>query len=108
METRGFFERALVLDAKNVEALVGMAIVDTFIGYADMSGDRNVHLSAAEAALAKALAMSPNHALAHATLGAVQIVTDRHSKVLQSANERWSWITISPLRTRLLVTRNIS
>lgn len=77
METRGFFERALVLDAKNVEALVGMAIVDTFIGYADMSGDRNVHLSAAEAALAKALAMSPNHALAHATLGAVQIVTDR-------------------------------
>jgi TolB-like protein len=77
METRGFFERALVLDAKNVEALVGMAIVDTFIGYADMSGDRNVHLAAAEAALAKALAMSPNHALAHATLGAVQIVTDR-------------------------------
>ena len=48
METRGFFERALALDAKNVEALVGMAIVDTIIGYADMSGDRNDHLSAAE------------------------------------------------------------
>jgi len=77
METRGFFERALALDAKNVEALVGMAIVDTIIGYGVMSGDRNVHLSAAETALAKALAMSPNHALAHATLGAVQIVTDR-------------------------------
>jgi len=77
METRGLFERALALDAKNVEALVGMAIVDTIIGYSDMSGDRNVHLSAAETALAKALAMSPNHALAHATLGAVQIVTDR-------------------------------
>jgi TolB-like protein/Flp pilus assembly protein TadD len=84
METRGFFERALALDAKNVEALVGMAIVDTIIGYADMSGDRNVHLSAAETALAKALAMSPNHALAHATLGAVQIVTDR---VLQGIAE---------------------
>jgi TolB-like protein/Flp pilus assembly protein TadD len=77
METRGFFERALALDAKNVEALVGMAIVDTIIGYANMSRDRNVHLSAAETALVKALAISPNHALAHATLGAVQIVTDR-------------------------------
>jgi TolB-like protein len=84
METRGFFERALVLDAKNIEALVGMAIVDTIVGWADMSGDRNVHLSAAETALAKALAMSPNHALAHATLGAVQIVTDR---VLQGIAE---------------------
>jgi TolB-like protein len=84
MKTRGFFERALALDAKNVEALVGMAIVDTIIGYADMSGDRNIHLSAAETALAKALAMSPNHALAHATLGAVQIVTDR---VLQGIAE---------------------
>jgi TolB-like protein len=84
METRGFFERALALDAKNVEALVGMAIVDTIIGYAVMSGDRNVHLSAAETALAKALAMSPNHALAHATLGAVLIVTDR---VLQGITE---------------------
>jgi TolB-like protein/class 3 adenylate cyclase len=84
METRGFFERALALDAKNVEALVGLAIVDTIIGYAVMSGDRKVHLSAAETALAKALAMSPNHALAHATLGAVQIVTDR---VLQGIAE---------------------
>jgi TolB-like protein/class 3 adenylate cyclase/Flp pilus assembly protein TadD len=84
METRGFFERALALDAKNVEALVGLSIVDTIIGYAVMSGDRKVHLSAAETALAKALAMSPNHALAHATLGAVQIVTDR---VLQGIAE---------------------
>jgi TolB-like protein/class 3 adenylate cyclase/Flp pilus assembly protein TadD len=84
METRGFFERALALDAKNVEALVGMAIVDTIIGYANMSGDRNVHLSAAETALVKALAIGPNYALAHATLGAVQIVTDR---VLQGIAE---------------------
>jgi TolB-like protein/Flp pilus assembly protein TadD len=77
MEAKGFFAKALEIDPKNIEALVGMAMVDTIIGYTLMSDDRVAPLAAAEAAVSQVLAMSPDHALAHAILGAVQIVTDR-------------------------------
>ena len=32
MQARGFFERALELDPQNIEALVGIALVDATIG----------------------------------------------------------------------------
>ena len=77
MEAKAFFENALTLDPKNIEALVGRAMVDTIIGYALMTDDHTVHLAAAETAVAQVLSMSPDHAVAHATLGAVQIETNR-------------------------------
>jgi tetratricopeptide (TPR) repeat protein len=80
MQAQGFFERALALDPKNVEALIGMAGVHTVIGYLIMADDRTAHLEAAEAFLTKALSMSPQHALAHSTLGAVQIAIGRASQ----------------------------
>jgi TolB-like protein/class 3 adenylate cyclase/tetratricopeptide (TPR) repeat protein len=76
-QARGFFERALVLDPNNIEALVGRATVDTIIGYAIMTDDRAVHLQAAEATSIKVLSMNPQHPTAHMALGAVQIATGR-------------------------------
>jgi tetratricopeptide (TPR) repeat protein len=76
-QARGFFERALALDPKNVEALVRMAIVDVNTGAIYASNDRAVSFAKAEVALIKALSSAPMHALAHAYLGRVYMVTNR-------------------------------
>jgi TolB-like protein/class 3 adenylate cyclase len=76
-QARGFFERALALDPKNIEALVGTAIVDANIGAVYVTDDRAVPFAAAEVALIKALSSVPGHALAHAYLGVVYMFTNR-------------------------------
>jgi TolB-like protein/class 3 adenylate cyclase len=73
---RGFFERALALVPKNVEALVGMASVDLLAG-AFLTDDWAARLAAAETALIKALSLAPQHARAHWQLGHVKIFTNR-------------------------------
>jgi TolB-like protein/class 3 adenylate cyclase len=75
-QARGFFERALALDPRNIEALAGIAIVNANIAIYVMD-DRAGHLAAAEAALIKALSSAPKHALAHAYLGIVYMFTNR-------------------------------
>ena len=50
-QARGFFERALALDPKNIEALVGMANVDATIGRPSLTDDRAPRLAAAESGL---------------------------------------------------------
>jgi len=77
LQARGFFERALKLDPENLEALVGIAFVDATIGATYTSDDRPARLAAAEPAVIKVLSMAPQHALAHAVLGNIQIVTYR-------------------------------
>jgi TolB-like protein/class 3 adenylate cyclase/Flp pilus assembly protein TadD len=74
-EARSLFERALVLDPSNIEALVGTALVDTSSVY--LTDNRAVHMAEAEAVLIRALSIAPQHALAHMHLGVVQIYTDR-------------------------------
>jgi TolB-like protein/DNA-binding winged helix-turn-helix (wHTH) protein len=59
---RGFFERALALDPKNVEALVAMAEVDEATGTSFLANDRAARFAAAETALIKALSLTPQHA----------------------------------------------
>jgi TolB-like protein/class 3 adenylate cyclase len=76
-QARGFFERALVLDPKNVEALVGMANVDADSAGGFSTDDRDARLAVAEVAVLKALSMAPQHAMAHMQLGYIQIVTNR-------------------------------
>lgn len=74
---RSNFERALSLDPKNADAVVGTAIVDLIAGANYMSDDRAGLLARAEAALISALRLAPNYALAHAVLGALLIATKR-------------------------------
>jgi TolB-like protein/class 3 adenylate cyclase len=76
-QARGFLERALTLDPGNMEALVGMAVVDLASAAFYIVNDRDACFAAAEATLIKALSMSPQHARAHLFLGAVQISTKR-------------------------------
>jgi len=76
-QAHGFFERALALEPGNVEALVGAALVDYAIGTNLFTDHRIEHLSAAEAAVTKALSLAPNHPMAHCVLGLLQIFTNR-------------------------------
>ena len=73
----GLFERALVLDPDNVDALVGAAYVSQLRAIIYLADDRATLLATAEATLTKALLLAPAHALAHMRLGSVQINTNR-------------------------------
>jgi TolB-like protein/class 3 adenylate cyclase/tetratricopeptide (TPR) repeat protein len=76
-QARGFFERALAIDPRNIRALVGMASVDLNMGGSLLTDDRTALLSAAEANAIKALSLAPDHAGAHRVLGAALIYTNR-------------------------------
>jgi len=76
-QARGFYGRALALEPGNVEALVGTALVDFGIGTNLLPDDRIERLTAAEAAVTKALSLAPNHPMAHCVLGLVKIFTNR-------------------------------
>jgi tetratricopeptide (TPR) repeat protein len=74
---RSYFQRALALDPGNVDALVQMASVDFTAGVYLFAGDKAERLTAAEAALIKALSLAPDHARAHNCMGCVLGVTNR-------------------------------
>jgi TolB-like protein/class 3 adenylate cyclase len=75
-QASGFFERALKRDAGNIEALVAAGWVD-FYRATLFADNRAALLAAAEASMAKALSLAPDHAFAHACLGNVLMNTDR-------------------------------
>jgi len=81
-QARGFFERALELDACNVEAMLGVAAIDSAVGAGFMTDDGPARFAAAEAATIKALSIAPNHALGHARLGFVQMFTNRADQAI--------------------------
>jgi tetratricopeptide (TPR) repeat protein len=76
-KARGFFERSLVLDADNVDALVGIAQVDANVAVGLTTNDRAARFAAAEAATTKALSLVPDNALAHLSMGMVLGFTNR-------------------------------
>ena len=75
-QARSFFEKA-ALDPENVEAMGGLARVDMSLGAAVMTDDYLARFAAAETTIIKVLSLAPNHPLAHAILGFVQIFTNR-------------------------------
>jgi TolB-like protein/class 3 adenylate cyclase/Tfp pilus assembly protein PilF len=77
LKARECFERALVLDPNNVDALVGRAAVHNLIGGTIMGEDGAPHFAAAEAAFTDALSRNPQHAIAHLGLGIVYNYTGR-------------------------------
>jgi TolB-like protein len=76
-QARGFFDRALVLDHRNIEAMVSLAQADLATGASFVTDDRTIYLEAAERGLIKVLNMAPQHAQAHVFLGTVLILTNR-------------------------------
>jgi len=77
VQARSFFEQAMALDPENVEAMVGLGLVDATTGVAFLTDDYSARFTSAEATLTKALSLAPNHALAHMFLGLVQMFTKR-------------------------------
>jgi len=76
-QAHGFFERALALDAENVEALVGKANIDLITATAFMVDDRDARFAVAEVTLNEVLSLAPRHARAHALFGMLQLFTRR-------------------------------
>jgi TolB-like protein len=79
---RLFFERALALDPENIEALVGIAMIEVVTVTSFMVDDRGARLAAAEATLIKVLSMAPRHARAHGVLAALQLFTKRAARAI--------------------------
>jgi tetratricopeptide (TPR) repeat protein len=86
----GFFQKALVLDPENVEALVGHAYVEAISAGSFVTDDRVGRLSGAEATLIKALSLVPDHAQAHMLLGFVQISTNRAAQGIAECEQALS------------------
>ena len=76
-QARSFFERALELDPGNVEAMIGLANVDTAVATSFATDDGPARLAAAEAMVNEALSIRPNRISAHLARGYVQIFTNR-------------------------------
>ena len=72
----GFFERALALDPSNIEALVGVALIDLNRGANFSTGDGAARLAAAE------------------------FLRTARTEASLNANRRWRWIATCPTRTR--------
>ena len=74
---RAWYERALDLDPRNVDALVGVAFVDLFVGISFAIDDPRPFMAAAETKLLNALSTAPNHASAHRGMGLLLCLTNR-------------------------------
>jgi hypothetical protein len=68
-QARRFFDRALIADPSNVDALVGSASVDVIAGAMFLGNDPLAAFGAAEAKLTKALSLAPDHPRGHSVLG---------------------------------------
>jgi TolB-like protein/class 3 adenylate cyclase/tetratricopeptide (TPR) repeat protein len=76
-QARSFFERALALNPDNLDALLGAASIDASLAINYMNDDKAACLMAVEATLTKAMALAPNNAWVHYSIGNVQINTNR-------------------------------
>jgi TolB-like protein len=79
-QARGFFDRALIIDPDNVEAVIGSARVDVAEGAVPFVTDPMAAFAAAEAKLTRALSSVPDHPRGHILLGFVYILTKRASE----------------------------
>ena len=76
-QARSFFDRALLADPNNIEALVASARANVIEGTLSFVSDPRAALVAAEAKLTKALSSVPDHAHGHMFLGLAEILTRR-------------------------------
>jgi TolB-like protein/DNA-binding winged helix-turn-helix (wHTH) protein len=82
-EVRKFFVWALEHDPSNIDALVGVGLVDMMVCTLYMTDDPAPLAAAAETNLAKALALAPNCAPAHAAMGGLLINTNRAQRGIE-------------------------
>jgi hypothetical protein len=68
-QARGFFDRALIIDANNVEGVIGSARADVAAGAVPFVTDPTAAFAAAEAKLTRALSSVADHPRGHILLG---------------------------------------
>jgi TolB-like protein len=84
-QAQAYFERALAIDADNVDALAWMAVAcATFAGGFAVE-DRAAPLAAAQAVATKALSLAPEHALAHFAMSLVFGFSNRVQAAISEA-----------------------
>jgi TolB-like protein/class 3 adenylate cyclase len=76
-QARSYFEKARAVDKENLEALVGIAMVDTLLGVVCAADDPKNAFESAEQILTDVLSSVPYHAWAHCLMAAVLISTHR-------------------------------
>ena len=91
---RSFFDRALIADPDNVDALIGSARADAVAGALLFVNDPIAAFAAAEAKLTKALSSVPGHAHGHMLLGLATYSPSALRRALPNASMRWSSIEI--------------
>jgi len=74
---RRFYDRALIADPDNVDALIGSAAADALAGALFYVTDPVAAFTSAEAKLTQAMSSVPDHPRGHMTLGFVHIYTKR-------------------------------
>jgi TolB-like protein/class 3 adenylate cyclase len=77
VQTRSFYERALIADPDNVDAAIGLAAAEERAAASSIVADPTVVFAAAEAKLTKVLFSLPDNAHGHMWLGLVKIYTKR-------------------------------
>jgi TolB-like protein/class 3 adenylate cyclase len=77
VQARSYFDRALIADPDNVDALIGLAGAEAIEGVNSFAANPVASFAAAEAKLTKALSSVPDHAVGHMWLGLVYIWTKR-------------------------------
>ena len=65
VQARSYFDRALIADPDNVDALIGLAGAEAIEGVNSFATDPVASFAAAEAKLTKALSSVPDHAVCH-------------------------------------------
>ena len=76
-QSRSYFDRALVADPNNVDAVIGLAGIEAIEGVNSFAADPVASFAAAEARLIEALSSVPDHVVGHMWLGLVLIWTKR-------------------------------
>jgi TolB-like protein/class 3 adenylate cyclase len=84
---RDCFAHALTIDPDNVDAMTGLALVDTISAATYAFDDPPELMTAAETTILKALGLAPRHAMAHYCFGQVLNLTRRPERAIAELNE---------------------
>ena len=86
-QAQTFFQRSVMLDPENIEAMLGLAMVNASVGAADMADDRLARFASAETMLTNVLSLAPNTPLAYHYLGLVLMLTKRAAQGIAACEQ---------------------
>jgi TolB-like protein len=82
-EARKLFESSLAIDDENVDALIGLASTHIYAVTSSAAGNQGEHVRIADAAISKALAISPNSAHAYYLSATISFLSGAPERTLR-------------------------